>query len=356
MPAEPLRIGISLGNTANFQDGLGEFSMQLCQRFAQRAPELRETHGILIDFHLKEKLFGIFGDQVSYLPVTRWQRWNHEATHSYALWHKLHQLNKTLFPNRCLHKVVTVHDLNFLYFKNKFSQWRDFRRIKKHLGASDQMIAISQHVKNDIIQALNPNQPIEVIYNGARNFSAAQAKPPDFAIPQEYLFHLSRMAKSKNIQAILDLAKSWPEKKFVLAGPENDDTRAVRAALEEMGLKNVTLLLSISDAEKAWLYAHCQGFLFPSLTEGFGLPVIEAMHFGRQVFLSKLTSLPEIGGNLAHYFDDFSPSTMKAVIQRGITTEKKNETKIIDHAKSFNWDTCANHYLSLYMKKLGILS
>ncbi|HZF78826.1 MAG TPA: hypothetical protein VEZ89_03455, partial [Rubrivivax sp.] len=93
--AEPIRIGISLGNLGGFRDGLGEFSQQVCQRLAGQAPRLRAQHGIELTFHLREEFIGRFGNQVSYLPISRWQRWRHVQPQRFALWHSLNQLNKT---------------------------------------------------------------------------------------------------------------------------------------------------------------------------------------------------------------------------------------------------------------------
>jgi glycosyltransferase involved in cell wall biosynthesis len=71
------------------------------------------------------------------------------------------------------------------------------------------------------------------------------------------------------------------------------------------------VLLGVDDSVKAWLLANCEAFLFPSLAEGFGLPPLEAMHFGTPVFLSDRTSLPEVGGTQAGYFREFSASAMR---------------------------------------------
>jgi glycosyltransferase involved in cell wall biosynthesis len=350
----PIRIGISLGNTGNFQDGLGEFSMQLCSRLAARAKELRDQHGISLYFHLKEELFGVFGDDVSYLAVTRWQRWRHQRPESFSLWHKLNQLNKTRPPEGTPHQVATVHDLNFVYFKNNYSQWRDFRKLKQLLETTTHIVTISQYVRDDVLKILKWERPLSVIYNGARDLKTCEKTPPKNWIEKNYFFHISRMTRSKNIEVILDLAKFWPERNFVLAGPENKDTRGIRSRLEKEPLANVQLLLSISDAEKAWLYAHCDGFVFPSLTEGFGLPPIEAMHFGKPVFLSDRTCLPEIGGNFAKYFHDFSPEKMKEIINKGLPELIPEESNIKNYANKFNWDSCCDQYLQLYGKLLNI--
>jgi len=126
----PRRIGISLGNIGARHDGLGEFSLQIGQRVAAAAPLWREQFGITFDFHLRDKLFGLFGADVGYLAVNRWQRLRHVQPQAYSLWHSLHQLNKNLPPQGCGPRVVTVHDLNYLYGRNSFSTWRHQRRTR----------------------------------------------------------------------------------------------------------------------------------------------------------------------------------------------------------------------------------
>jgi glycosyltransferase involved in cell wall biosynthesis len=161
------------------------------------------------------------------------------------------------------------------------------------------------------------------------------------------------MSPSKNPQAIIGLARVWPEMLFVLCGPPSDDAKKLRDTVQ---LPNVQFHLGISDAHKAWAYAHCTGFLFPSLTEGFGLPPIEAMHFGKPVFLARRTCLPEIGGDAAAYFEHFDPAHMKAVVQEGLTRHAQagRAEAVRQHAAQFDWDRAAGAYLALYRRLLEL--
>ena len=350
------RIGISLGNIGALHDGLGEFALQIGQRLAVQAPVWRAQYGVHLDFHLREKLFGLYGDQVGYLPVNRWQRLRHVRPQPYALWHSLHQLNKTLPPQDTAVRVVTVHDLNDLYGHNAFSTWRHHRRTRALMARTDVVVAISQHTAQDVRQHLGWTGPLEVIYNGARNFVNAPREPlPGWAAhnTRPFLFHLSRMSRSKNPQALIELARNWPDITFVLCGPPGEDAKKLKASVQ---VPNLQFHLGISDAQKAWAYANCTGFLFPSLTEGFGLPPIEAMHFGKPVFLARRTCLPEIGGDAADYFDDFSPAAMKQVIQQGLLRQAQpgRAQAIQQHAAQFDWDRAAQAYLALYRRLLKL--
>jgi glycosyltransferase involved in cell wall biosynthesis len=353
----PRRIGISLGNLGNLRDGLGEFAMQMGHVLAAAAPRWAERDNLHVDFHLREELVGLFGTNVGYLPVRRWHRWRHMQPLHYDLWHSLHQLNKNKPPVGAGQRLVTVHDLNYKYGSGGWRAWRHHRRTLALMGRTDLVIAISQHTASDVRKHLGWAGPIEVILRGARPFAGGPQEPlPGWPADggKPFLFHLSRMSPSKNPQAILGLARHWPEMTFVLAGPEGGDTRALRDATT---LPNVQFHLNITDAQKAWAFAHCAGFLFPSFTEGFGLPPIEAMQFGTPVFLSRLTSLPEIGGDAADYFDDFAPAAMQQVVQRSLARQQAEPGRaeaIRAHAARFDADRAAQDYLALYRRLLQL--
>ncbi len=350
------RIGISLGNIGALHDGLGEFALQIGTRIAAVAPQWRAEYDIAIDFHMQEKLGPLFGPDVGVLPVNRWQRLRHLQPEPYALWHSLHQLNKNKPPVGTRIRLVTFHDLNYLYGRNAFSTWRHGRRTRALLARTDQIVAISRHTAGDVQKHLGWQGPLQVIHNGARSFVGRPQTPLpgwEAGADRPFLYHLSRMSPSKNPQAIIELARAWPEMTFVLCGPPSQDAKALRDTVK---LPNLQFHLGIDDAQKAWAFAHCTGFIFPSFTEGFGLPPIEAMHFGKPVFLSRLTSLPEVGGAVADYFDDFNPAAMRAVVEQGLARAAApgQAEAVRAHAAQFDWDRAATAYLDLYRQLLGL--
>lgn len=352
-------IGISLGQMRSLRDGLGEVSRQLCERIGHAAPALRREHGIEFWIHCRPELHGLFGDAVRYLPISKWQRIWHRPSVAFDIWHSLHQLNKTLPPQGARHRMVTVHDLNYLYFKGDFSRWRDQRRMEGLMRRTDQVIAITRHTADDVRRHLGRTDEIQVIYNGVADLSQSARKPLE-GIEPGFLLHLSRMSRSKNIEALKGLVQAWPERRFLFAGPDGHDSREVLDWRDRLGITNLTVRLNLDEAEKAWAYANCSGFLFPSLTEGFGLPPMEAMHFGKPVFLSRLTSLPEVGGDVASYFDDFDAASMKATVLAGLALAESpdrgeaHRAALRQRAASFNWDACTQAYVDLYLKRLAV--
>ena len=113
---------------------------------------------------------------------------------------------------------------------------------------------------------------------------------------------------------------------------------------------------SVTQSEKFWLLQNMLAFVFPSISEGFGLPVVEAMHFGKPVILSTLTSLPEIGSDAAYYFPSFDADDMQAVFYNSLqhyAADKIQEQKIKNRAAYFSWDKAAEQYAMIYKEMLG---
>jgi glycosyltransferase involved in cell wall biosynthesis len=348
------RIGLSLGNIGRFDDGLGEVTRALGSGLAARADALRNARGIEFSFHVLPALVGCFGDRVDYLPVRRSQEWWHRSPVNFDVWHTLHQLNRYRPPAGTGLRIATVHDLNYLYFKNAWSRSRDERRLRRLLARSDRVIAISDHTRADLVRRIGCDAPLAVIHNGVRDLVAEPREAVPGLVPGGFLFHLSRMSRSKNVEALLDMAAVWPEMPLVLAGPDALRNAELRAQVEARGLSQVRVLTGISDAQKAWLYAECAGFVFPSLTEGFGLPPLEAMHFGKPVFVSDLTSLPEVCGDAAWYWRDFSPQAMRQVVEQGLLAHAQQglSAKVRGHALRFSWTAAIDAHLALYLAPL----
>lgn len=140
---------------------------------------------------------------------------------------------------------------------------------------------------------------------------------------------------------------------LLIAGKEDDPhyMSYMRAQSRELGVEdNVRLLGCISESEKAWYYQNCRAFAFPSVSEGFGLPVVEAMSCGKPLFLSSRTALPEIGGDVSFYFNDFNPDHIEQVFNKGMDIYNANglREKIKARGSSFCWEKAAHKYWEVY--------
>jgi glycosyltransferase involved in cell wall biosynthesis len=270
----------------------------------------------------------------------------------FDIWHIVHQLNTCRPAPRSKAVIATVHDLNFLHDPSVTEVDSRLRKVSGVVSRADAAACISNFTKHDVARRLSAHPPLNVIYNGVDDLTQLQETATESLIDQSFFFHLSRMSPNKNAQSLITLASIWPEKLFVFAGPETADS--ARLSDSARSLRNVRFLGQITDAQKAWLYRHCEAFLFPSLAEGFGLPPLEAMQFGKPVFVSDRTSLPEVCGDAAFYWRDFEPQSMRNEITAGLSSPARVTAPeaIAAHAKSFSWSQCAHQYLTLYLKTL----
>jgi glycosyltransferase involved in cell wall biosynthesis len=157
----------------------------------------------------------------------------------------------------------------------------------------------------------------------------------------------------KNFHSLLSLIQGHDQFELVIAG-RIDDVGYYQSILdiaERTGIsKNLKLLGPISESEKSWYFNNCHAFAFPSIAEGFGLPVTEAMSVGKPLFLSHKTALPEIGGDVAFYFQNFSADHMQQIFVAGMKQYKvfNMQDKIIQKGKEYNWDIAAQEYWKIY--------
>lgn len=276
------------------------------------------------------------------------------------LWHATHQDTRFLPLYRKTRLILTIHDLNFLREKPPASIRRRLRRLQAKVDRATVLTTASRHAADEIRAHLDTGgKEIAIIPHGVCiNPADAAAARPDFLAPGRFLFTIGDVTPKKNFHALVDLAVRLPEFKIVIAGA-NGTPYATRLQhqIASQGLADRVILPGkVSDSHRSWLYQHCDGFLFPSRSEGFGLPLIEAMSCGRPVFCSHATSLPEVGGDLAFYWHDLDPDTMANVVRAGLHSAGQDADfgdRLRQHAGQFTWPRAARAYLALYQRVLG---
>lgn len=127
--------------------------------------------------------------------------------------------------------------------------------------------------------------------------------------------------------------------------------------INELNLSNRIIFLGeITEDQKDYLYRNCEGYVFPSFAEGFGIPPIEAMLYGKPVFVSDKTSIPEICGNLAFYWTSFESGNMANILKQGMELYNKNPNyaeQLKKFASRYSWEENVNQYLALYRNLLN---
>ena len=271
----------------------------------------------------------------------------------YDILHATWQLSKFL-PRDDAAYVLTIHDLNFLYTdKSSRKKEKILKKIRQRIDRADAVIAISEFVKKDILRHLHPrNTPVHVIYNGVEVKEYPDFDTPRFRPQQPFLFAMGTVLPKKNFHVLPALLPSTSFS-LVIAGIQPDKAYAekILAEARRYGVQDrVHLTGPVTDEEKYWYLSRSEAFLFPSLSEGFGMPPVEAMRLGKPVFLSRSTSLPEIGGDVAYYFDNFDADRMREVLLRGLEDYKRRNRsdEIKRHSMKFTWENAVRRYAEIY--------
>lgn len=330
---------------------------EYCQQLGQSLKSAKDI-GDEISFYLESAAQQYFEPTDRFLIQKGLQKFIFPRFKNIDVWHTTYQLSSYIPKRKSIKRVLTIHDLNFIHEGKTTAKIRGYlKKLQRNIDLADHIVAISNFTKNDIIEHLSvADKPITVIYNGCAELNY----DPDFNITQQpsspFLFALGTVNPKKNFHVLIPLLTT-NNFELIIAGKTEPDykNRIMEEAQKYQVADRVKVIGPVSDQEKIWYYNHCEAFLFPSLAEGFGIPPIEAMRFGKPTFLSNKTSLPEIGGTLAYYFDDFEPAKMQQVFLDGMEDYKQHHPaqKIKQHASQFNWKNAAKQYLEVYRSILN---
>jgi len=345
------KILIDLYKLKNLYCGLGQVALNLGKYLS----ELPNAEDYI--FMVPKGFVGYFGNKVTYRVTGKINRHFPVIHMEVEVWHSIHQMASYL-PSKRSKVVLTIHDLNFIFEKeSKSRREKNLRTIQKKVDRASAIVFISDFVRkmaNKYIQ-IPPDKLQRVIHNGVDIDVDRQAECPAFIHEKEaFFFSLSEIREKKNFSVLIDfMAKLPKEVKLIIAG--NDATSYAAELRKEITQKDLSdrILLpgKISENDKIYLYRHCRAFLFPSLYEGFGLPIIEAMRFGKPVFVSTSTSVPEIAGDLAFYWESFEPGNMVDVFNESMKrfdADPEYGNKLKKYAQTFNWEYSAKLYDTLF--------
>jgi len=275
---------------------------------------------------------------------------------SAAIWHATYQ-NTHYMPlrNKKIKVVLSIHDLNFLYDEKKSvaKKQQYLQYLQQLINRADALVCISEFSRQDVMQHCDVgNKPLCVIHNGSNLLESPSLETKSYRPRKPFLFSIGVLHRKKNFHVLLPLLKQ-NTMELLIAGKHDDEhyISFIKERSRELGVEdNLHLLGRVTEQEKSWYFNNCRAFAFPSISEGFGLPVVEAMSCGKPLFLSDRTALPEIGGDVSFYFRDFSPDHMQEVFTAGMDTfkEQNMSIKIRERGTHFNWHQSAKQYLSVY--------
>ena len=245
--------------------------------------------------------------------------------------------------------VTTIHDLTFLKFPEEHLPYY-IAAHKRHLFRAKKaqvVITVSQATKRDLINEGFATDKIHVVYEAAGSMfkpvKAAVVKAK-YQLTKPFILSVGTREPRKNIKRLIQAWKplrrqydlvivgqfGWGEKTQVLPG--------------------IKLLGFVPDEDLVGLYSGAQAFVYPSLYEGFGLPVVEALSCGCPVVTSNVSSLPEIGGEAAIYVDPLSVAAITSGIKTALESTSKLRRLGLEQAKKFSWEKTARETLKIYEK------
>lgn len=264
--------------------------------------------------------------------------------------------------------VTTIHDLttirfnnpakNPLIFKAKQLVYKIVIRLVAH--KSKAIFVVSKYVKKDLANYAKVNQKkIVVTYEAADKIE----EPPNLVpgVKKPFMMYVGRPTPHKNLRSLMEalslvrLKLRHPELQLVLAGREDKLYKKHRKWAEREHIENLIFTGFISEGQLRWLYENTSGYIFPSLSEGFGLPGLEAMTHGAPVISSNATCLPEIYGDAAMYFNPRHVGDMAnkiAYVLDNPTVVQELRAKGFKQAGHYSWRRMAEQTLEVYKKAL----
>jgi glycosyltransferase involved in cell wall biosynthesis len=292
-------------------------------------------------------------------------------------WWQLRKLNADLvhFPivqQPVLYRgkvVTTINDLTTIRFKNPTKNWLVFTAKQRVYGwvnkvvakKSSALLTYTKFVKEDISKfAKIKSNKITVTYLAAEELSI-KAEPLKLLEGKDFIMFNGRPLPHKNLYRVIEAFKivreKYPDLLFVIAGKKDASFSSYVSFVKKLELENFIIFTDyIPDSQLKWAMEHAQAYIWASLSEGFGLPPLEAMMYGAPVVSSNATCMPEVLGDAAHYFDPTDVKDMALKIDEVLSNpvlRKKLVEKGKIQVKKYSWKRMAEQTLEIYNKVLN---
>ena len=310
-----------------------------------------------LNFYIPKNLKGLFGEDSKYINQNSLHKFYLPINQKNSIWHNTYQ-NSNYFPsNNKIKIILTIHDLNFLYDnqKNEIKKKKYLKNIQQNINKASEIVCISKSTLKDVEEHLDlQKKSVKIIYNGCSIQYIEELTSPKYLPNKPFLFTIGTITNKKNFH-VLPALLQHNDMYLIIAGITQNEyyKNEIIKIADKLGVKSRVIFTGpISENDKQWYYKKCTVFVFPSISEGFGLPVIEAMSFGKPVILSKHTCLPEIGGDEAYYFKSFEIEEMQKNLIDALHDYEVNNRKntIISRANLFSWKNAANEFIEIYQK------
>ncbi len=378
----PLRIGINTRYLQRRMSGIERYIQELIFNLAK----IDTTHNYILFFNKDTPLPPTpiaknFSTMISKFPTN--QRWLRLIWEHMYLRYEIKKNNLSLFhgpaffvpiwkPRACKY-VITVHDIAFIKYPKTFTfstQLYYKLLFSRSLKLADMIITDSESTKYDIMQNyFIEEDKIKVIYLGVSDVFFKRQKPQDilnikkkYKLPEKYFLFTGVLSPRKNLIrilkafSILKQEKAYNKYKLIIVGRKGWLYEGIFTQVKKLCLQDeVSFIDHIPEEHFSVLYHCAEIYLFPSLYEGFGLPILEAMACGCPVITSNVSSMPEVAGDAALLIN---PTNIQELIQvikticEDKTLQKQLRAKGFKQVKKFSWKKTAEETIQVYSSLL----
>lgn len=368
-----MNIGVD-ANEANVESrvGISEYAYQILLKFYEFREKGKIDHIFII--YLKSKPIGLPSEK-------EW--WKYKIVKPSKLWTQIGLpinlflgkkpdvfLTLTHYAPRFspVPTIVSVMDLSFLHFPDTFKK-NDLYQLTKwtkySVDNAKRVITISKSSKNDIIKNYGVEESkVDVVNLGLKEIimNSSHTSLKEFGIEKKFILFVGTLQPRKNIVGLIKAFAILPqniknEHKLVIIGKKGWLYEDILKAPSMYGVGDNTVFLDyIKDEDLPNFYKSAEVFVLPSLYEGFGLPILEAMRYGCPVITSNVSSMPEAGGDAALYFDPEDIEDIKDKIEK-VLTDNALRQKMIEkgneYYKKFTWEKAAKQVLASVEKAVN---
>ena len=365
-----MTIGID-GNEANIENkvGIGEYAFELISQFYKIASSRKD---------LKFKIYLKTGPRME-MPVPT-ENWQYQIVGPRKFWTQIGLPLKLLTESRKpdvffspshyaprfspMPTAISIMDLSYIHFPELFTKHDLYQLVnwtKYSAKNAREIFTISNFSRDDIIKTYKKKpEDVETTYLGIKPALSGNDKVlsmeemhKKFGITKPYLLFVGTLQPRKNVAKLIEAFSQLKNKEIelVIVGKKGWLWEEIFAAPEKFGvMERVKFLDFVENEDLPSLYKNALCFVLPSLYEGFGLPVLEAMKFGCPTVISDTSSLPEVGGDAALYFDPQSVDDIAQKIEKVISDEKLREEMVkkgYNQIKKFSWEKTAKETLKV---------